>query len=42
LEDLEVDGRINVKIDLQEIGRGIWTGFIWLNKARFHKMQGIS
>jgi hypothetical protein len=28
-EDLDVDGRINVRLDLRETGK-MWTGIIWL------------
>jgi hypothetical protein len=30
LEDLRVGGRIILKINLQEIRWGMWTGLIWL------------
>jgi hypothetical protein len=30
LEDAGVDGRKNIKMDLQGLGSGAWTGLIWL------------
>jgi hypothetical protein len=30
LEGPGVDGRIKIKMDLQEVGWGAWTGLIWL------------
>jgi hypothetical protein len=30
LEDLSIDGMINIEMDLQEVGWVAWTGFIWL------------
>ena len=32
LEDLRIDGRNNIKMDLQQIAWGAWTGLIWLRK----------
>jgi hypothetical protein len=30
LEDPGIDGRKNIKMDLQDVGWGAWTGLIWL------------
>jgi hypothetical protein len=30
LEDLGIDEKIILKMDLQEVGWGTWTGLIWL------------
>jgi hypothetical protein len=30
LKDQGVDGRIGIKMDLTEIGWGVWSGFTWL------------
>ena len=35
----------NIKVDLQEVGGGAWTGLIWLRigtGGRHHKMRGNS
>ena len=36
LEDPGLDGRINIKMDLQEVGWGAWTEFIWLRTGGGH------
>jgi hypothetical protein len=33
LEDLRIDGRNDIKMDLQQTGWGAWTGLIWLRKG---------
>ena len=33
LEDLIIDGKNNIKMDLQQRAWGTWTGLIWLRKG---------
>ena len=30
MEDSGIDGKDNIKMDLQEVGIGVWTGSMWL------------
>jgi hypothetical protein len=34
LEDKGIDRRINIKMDIQVMGYGVWTGSIWLRTGR--------
>ena len=35
LEDLSVDGKIILKMDLQVVGRKVWTELMWLGIGTF-------